>query len=327
MMKACIRRNYGGPDQLNIESVEKPVPKDNEVLVEVFATTVNRTDCANLTAKPFIMRFVLGLFKPRQMILGTDFAGKVVAKGKEVRSFQIEDLVFGFFDIGSASQAEFLCLAEEIVFPMPPDIDFIQAAASLEGAHYAYTFIHKVNLKPGQKVMINGATGAIGSALLQFVRQYEVRITATASTKNIDLIRSLGADKVIDFTKDDFTLDKEKYDYIFDAVGKSTFMRCRSIMSEKGIYISSELGPYSQNIFFTLISLFSRGRKVLFPVPYKVNRTIPYISVLLKKKIFRPVIDRKYPLKEISKAYTYVMSGEKTGNVVLHLKSEIDHEV
>ena len=222
-MKASIRRRYGSPDQIKVESIEKPAPKDNEVLIKVFATTVNRTDCANLTAKPFIMRFVLGLFKPRQTILGTDFAGKVEAIGKNVKSFGVDDKVFGFADTALGSQAEYLTIAEENLFPFPENIDYKQAAASLEGAHYAYTFIHKVDIKPGQKVLINGATGAIGSVLLQFVKQFDVQITATCSTKNIELIKTLGADKIYDYTKEDFTDDKEKYDFIFDAVGKNYF--------------------------------------------------------------------------------------------------------
>ena len=204
-MKASIRRNYGSPNSITIENVEKPVPKDNEVLIKVYATTVNRTDCANLTAKPFIMRFVLGLFKPRKIILGTDFAGKVEAVGKNVKSFSVGDRVFGFADIGLESQAEYLTIAEENLFSIPENIDYKQAAASLEGAHYAYTFIHKVEIKSGQKVLINGTTGAIGSALLQFVKQFDVEITATCNTKNIELIKSLGADKIYDFTKEDFT--------------------------------------------------------------------------------------------------------------------------
>ena len=232
-MKAAIRRKYGSPSQVKIEHIEKPTPKANEVLVKVHATTVNRTDCANLTAKPFIMRFVLGFFRPRKIIIGTDFAGEIVALGKDVKSFSVGDKVFGFNDIGSASQAEFLATTVENVFPIPEKLDFKQAAASLEGAHYAYTFIHKVNIQAGQKILINGATGAIGSALLQFVRQYDVKITVTCNTKNLKLIRSLGADTVYDYTKEDFTTDNDTYDFIFDAVGKSTFGKCKVVLKER----------------------------------------------------------------------------------------------
>jgi len=253
-MKASIRRKYGSTNQINIENIEKPIPKDNEVLIKVYATTVNRTDCANLTAKPFIMRFVLGFYRPRKIILGTDYAGKVISIGKNVNTISIGDKVFGFNDTGSESQAEYTTTTVENLFPIPEKIDYKQAAASLEGAHYAYSFIHKVNIKSGQKILINGATGGIGSALLQFVRQYNVKITATCNTKNIKLIESLGADKIYDYTKEDFTDDNDKYDFIFDAVGKSTFGKCKSLLKEKGIYISSELGPYSQNIFYPLLT-------------------------------------------------------------------------
>lgn len=315
-MKAALRRKYGSPSQIKIEAIEKPIPKDNEVLIKVYATTVNRTDCANLTAKPFIMRFVLGLLKPRKIILGTDFAGEVSLIGKNVESFSIGDKVFGFNDTGSKSQAEYTTTTVENVFPIPDGLDFKQAAASLEGAHYAYTFIHKVTIQSGQKILINGATGAIGSALLQFVRQYDVKITASCNTKNIKLIQSLGADKIYDYTKEDFTDDNDKYDFIFDAVGKSTFGKCRSLLKEKGVYISSELGPYSQNIFYPLLTSLS-SKKVRFPIPYNTQKTIPYISNLLAKGKFKPVIDREYLLEDISKAYEYVITGQKTGNVLI----------
>ncbi len=318
-MKASIRRKYGSSNQIKIENFEKPIPKDSEILIKVCATSVNRTDCAILTAQPFIMRFVLGLFKPRKIILGTDFAGEVVSIGKNVESFKVNDKVFGFNDTGSESQAEYITSTEESLFPIPENINYKQAAASLEGAHYAYTFVHKVNIQSGQRILINGATGGIGSALLQFVKQYNVKITATCNTKNVKLIKSLGADKIYDYTKEDFTSDKEKYDFIFDAVGKSTFGKCKPLLKEKGIYISSELGPYSQNLFYAITTSNSNNKKVIFPLPYSTKKTIPYITELLKKEKFRPVIDREYLLEDITLAYEYVLSGEKTGNVIINV--------
>lgn len=317
-MKASIRRTYGLPNQIRIENIEKPIPKDNEVLIKVYAAAVNRTDCAILTAKPFIMRFVLGLFRPRKIILGTDFAGKVVAVGKNVKSFCINDRVFGFNDMGSKSQSEYLTQTEDNLFSIPDNIDNKQAAASLEGAHYAYTFIHKVNIQSGQKILINGATGGIGSALIQFVKQYDVTITATCNTKNIKLIESLGADKIYDYTKENFTDDKEKYDYIFDTVGKSTFGKCKPLLKEGGIYISSELGPYSQNLFYAITTMFL-NKKVIFPAPYSTQKTIPYIMELLKQEKFKPIIDREYSLEDINLAYEYVLRGEKIGNVIINI--------
>jgi len=317
-MKAAVRRNYCSPSQLKIDEVEKPNPKEDEVLIKVFATTVNRTDCANLTAKPFIMRFVLGLFKPREIIVGTDFAGEVLSIGKNVTSVNIGDKVFGFNDTGSKSQAECITTVEENIFTIPKNIDFKHAAASLEGAHYAYSFIHKVNIKSGQSILINGASGAIGSALLQFVRQYNVKITATCSTKNIQLIQTLGADKIIDYTKEDFTEADEKYDFVFDTVGKSTFGKCKSLLNKNGVYISSELGPYSQNVFYPLFNSIS-NKKVIFPIPYNKKETITFTSSLIEKEIFKPVIDREYQLEDISMAYAYVIKGEKTGNVIINV--------
>ena len=280
-MIAAIRRKYCSPNQIKIESIDKPIPKEDEVLIRVYITTVNRTDCANLTARPFIMRFA-------------------------------------FNDTGSESHAEYITTTEENLFPIPEKINYKQAAASLEAANYAYTFIHKVNINQGQNILINGATGGIGSALLQFVRQYDVKITATCNTKNMELIKSLGADKIYDYNKEDFTNDDDKYDFIFDAVGKSTFGKCKPLLKEKGIYISSELGPYSQNIFYVLITLFL-DKKVIFPIPYSKQKTIPYISNLLKKGKFTPIIDREYSFEDISKAYEYVITGQKTGNVLINV--------
>lgn len=319
-MKATIRRSYGGPEAIQIEDIEQPKPKDDEVLIRVHATTVNRTDCANLTGKPFIMHFVLGLLKPRKVILGTDFAGEVVAVGKNIHSFKVNQRVFGFTDLGLESQSEYIALApKDNILTIPDSIDYKQAVASLEGAHYAYTFIHKVAIKPGQRLLINGATGAIGSALLQFVRAYDVHVTVTCNTKNIPLIRSLGADKIFDYTKEDFTKDTGNYDYIFDAVGKSTFGKCKPLLKKGGVYISSELGPYSQNIFFALSTPLVGSKKVIFPVPYSLTKTLPYIKSMLEKGIFRPVIDREYPLESIAEAYEYALSGEKTGNLVINI--------
>jgi NADPH:quinone reductase-like Zn-dependent oxidoreductase len=239
--------------------------------------------------------------------------------GKDIKSFSIGSKVFGFNDIGAASQAEYLTTTTENLFLIPEGIDYKQAAASLEGANYAYTFIHKVTIKPGQHILINEATGGIGSALLQFVRQFDVKISATCATKNIELIKSLGANKVYDYTKQDFTINNDKYDFIFDAVGKSTFGKCKPLLKENGVYISSELGPYSQNIFYAISTSLSKTKKVIFPIPYSKQKTIPYIIEMLKKGIFKPVIDREYQLEDISNAYEYVMTGKKIGNVIVNI--------
>lgn len=264
------------------------------------------------------MRFILGLMKPRRIIIGTDFAGSIVSFGKDVSGFHVGDKVFGFRDTGAESQAEYLSISAEEVFRIPAKINYINAAASLEGAHYAYSFVHKTNIQSGQKILINGASGAIGSALLQFVSQFDVQITATCNSKNIELIKSSGADKVFDYTKEDFRTDTYKYDYIFDAVGKSTFGDCRPLLKNGGTYISSELGPYSQNVFYAIFSSFMK-KKVIFPIPFSSMETIPYIIDLLEKGVYKPVVDRTYPLSEISEAYAYVMTGQKTGSVTISI--------
>lgn len=315
-MKAATRKKYCSPEQIKVTSIAKPTPKKDEILIRIHATSVNRTDCANLTAKPFIMRFVLGLIKPRQIVLGTEFAGVVESVGNNVKSVRVGSKVFGFNDIGSASQAEYMISGKTELFSIPENINFQQAAGSLEGAHYAYSFIHKVNIKPGQKVLINGATGGIGSALLQFTKEYNAKISTTCDASNIDLIKSLGAEKVFDYNTEDFTKGSEKYDFIFDAVGKSTFKKCKPVLKNGGTYISSEPGPYAQNVFLPILTLFS-SKKVIFPIPFNKKTTIPFIINFIETGKFKPLIDREYTLNDIAKAYKYVISGNKTGNVII----------
>ena len=316
-MRAAIRRVYGPPATITLKEVKQPIPKANEVLVKVHATTVNRTDCANLTAQPFIMRFILGWIKPRKIILGTDIAGEVIAIGEEVKRFKLGDRVFGFSDLGLTSQAELAVVQSDLLFLIPAKIDFATAAASLEGAHYAYSFNHKVQIRAGQKILINGATGAIGSALLQFIAPFNIEITATCNTKNLKRIQSLGAHRVVDYTREDFTQLEEQFDIVFDAVGKSTLGKCKPILKKGGIYISSELGPYAQNVFLAFLPLLSGNNKVVFPIPFDPKKTIPYIMDQMEQNIFTPVIDRIYRPDQIVEAYEYVISGQKTGNVIV----------
>lgn len=317
-MKAVKRSKYGPPEILSIREIEKPAPKDNEILVRVHATTVNRTDCGILWGKPFLIRFFTGLFKPASPIPGTDFAGVIEAIGKAVTKFKSGDRVWGFHDEGLASQAQYMTISvDEAVAMIPDNISFEQAAASAEGAHYAINFINKVKLKAGQKVLVNGATGAIGSAAVQILKHNGIYVTAVCATDYVGLVKSLGADRVIDYINEDFTRDDDKYDFVFDAVGKSTFFKCKRLLTEKGVYISSELGPYAQNIFLALIGLLLPGKKVIFPIPVNVKASVAFIQDLLEKGKFKPVIDRKYPMEKIGEAYYYVVKGQKIGNVVI----------
>lgn len=317
-MKAAIRINYGPPDVISIKETEKPVPGDREVLVRVRATTVNRTDCGIATGKPYIIRLFTGFSRPKLPITGTDFAGEVESVGNAVQDFSPGDRVWGFDDNGLASHAQYLTIREDKgIATIPDGISFDQVAASPEGAHYAYNFINKVNMKAGHKVMVNGATGAIGSAAVQILKYFGAYVTATANTKNMELVKSLGADRVIDYTREDFTQDNEKYDYVFDSVGKSAFGKCKPLLNRRGVYISSELGPGGENTYLPLITAISGGKRVKFPFPVNIRGSIYFIRDLLEKGKFRPVIDRNFAPEEISEAFRYVASGQKTGNVII----------
>ncbi|MFC1957039.1 NAD(P)-dependent alcohol dehydrogenase [Chloroflexota bacterium] len=322
-MKAIVYTKYGPPaDVLQFKEVEKPTPTDNEVLIRLYATTVNRTDCATIKGIPFFARLITGLFKPKKQIPGTEFAGEIEEIGENVKSFKVGDKVFGFDDQGSGSHAQYMTISEDkALTTIPRNIIYEQAAASTEGAHYAYNFINKVNIKRGQKVLVNGATGAIGSAAVQLLKYFDVNVTAVCNTENIGLVKSLGANKVIDYTRENFTKAKEKYNFVFDAVGKSSFAKCKPLLQSGGIYISSDLGYMSQNIFLPFITPIIKpmigNKKTVFPTPKDTRRSVLLIKKLIEEGKFKAVIDRKYPLEQIIKAYRYVEKGQKTGNVVI----------
>jgi NADPH:quinone reductase-like Zn-dependent oxidoreductase len=317
-MNAIVYTEYGPPEVLQLKEVEKPTPKDNEVLIRVFATTVNRTDCARLRAKPFIMRFMTGLVKPKNSIPGTDFAGKIEAVGKDVESLKVGDDVFGFDDNGLSSQAQYMTFPEHKgITTMPHNLSYEQATACLEGAHYAYTFINKANLESEQKVLVNGATGAIGAAAVQLLKYSGANVTAVCASELEDLVKSLGANTVIDYIKEDFTKTNERYNYVFDTVGKSSFKKCKPLLESGGVYISSEFGWMAQNLLFTLITPLYGNKKVKFPFPTNHRRTVLFVKQLCGEGAFRAVIDRTYPLEEIAEAYRYVEKGQKIGNVVI----------
>lgn len=323
-MKAIVYTKYGSPDVLHLEEMEKPTPKDNEILVRVHAATVNRTDCATVRAKPFFMRLVTGLFRPKKKVPGTEFAGEIEAVGKNVSSLKAGEKVFGFDDEGSWAQAQYLTIQQDKAAPIPDGVTYEQAAASSEGAHYAYNFINKVDLEKGQHVLVNGATGAIGSAAVQLLKYFEVNVTAVCATKNIELVKSLGANRVIDYTKNDFTKDDQKYNYVFDTVGKSSFFKCRQLLKPGGIYISSDLGYMAQNLFLPsitpLIKSLMGNRITVIPMPVDIKGSLVLVKKLLEQGKFKAVIDREYPLEQIAEAYRYVEKGQKTGNVVITVK-------
>jgi NADPH:quinone reductase-like Zn-dependent oxidoreductase len=319
-MKAAIRHTYGLPEVLHIAELPVRMPQPNEVLIKVLAATVNRTDCAFLSGKPLLMRLITGWPKPNLKTTGSDFAGTVEAVGTKVNKFKPGDLIFGFNDSGLPTHAVYMTIsAKTPMATIPPNISYQQAAASIEGAHYALNFLNKIKLQPGDKVLVNGATGAIGSALVQLLKYAGAIIIATSSTKNMELTKRLGADKVINYETDDFTRQRASYDYVFDAAGKSNFSACKPILKEGGIYISSELGKNCENIWLALTTALLGKKKVIFPVPLRIGRSIAIISELLGQGKFDPVIDRTYPLEEIQEAFRYVASGQKTGNVIIQM--------
>lgn len=325
-MKAIVYNKYGSPDVLQLKELKKPVPEDDQLLVKVHAASVNRTDCATLRAKPFFMRLVTGLFRPKKRVPGTEFAGEIIAVGNSVKSLKAGEKVFGFDDDGSGGQAQYLTIQEDKAVTIPDGVSYEQAAASSEGAHYAYNFINKVNPEKGQDVLVNGATGAIGSAAVQLLRHFEVNVTAVCATKNVELVRSLGAKRVIDYTKEDFTKDGQKYDFVFDTVGKSSFFKCRKLLKPGGIYISSDLGYMAQNLFLPwitpLLKPLTENKKTVFPMPVDINGSLLLVKKLIEQGEFKAVIDREYPLEKIAEAYRYVEKGQKTGNVVITVKHQ-----
>jgi NADPH:quinone reductase-like Zn-dependent oxidoreductase len=320
-MKAACRERYGPADVLSIQDVAVPTPSRGEILVRVKAATVNRTDAAILHGKPWVMRLFTGVFKPRHTTTGTDFAGQVVAVGEGVTRFVVGDRVMGFDDTGLQSHAQFLAIAaSKPITTTPASLDDAQAAACCEGVHYAVNFLNKVELRAGQQVLINGASGAIGSALVQLCRARDVEATAVCTAQTMDRVRALGAHHVLDHAREDFTAGTGRYHFVFDAVGKSTFSRCRPVLRPKGVYISSELGPGMQNPPLALVTPLLLGKKVVFPVPLDVPASLAVVKQLAERGQFTPLLDRSYPLSQISQAYQYVESGQKVGNVTLSME-------
>jgi len=319
----CTR--YGPPDVVAVADVATPEARENEVLVRVVATTVNRTDCGYRAAKPFILRFFTGLRRPRRTVLGTEFAGEIEAVGGAVTSFEVGDRVFGYLEGPFGAHAEYLTVREDAsVATMPAGSTFEEAAASTEGSHYALANIRAAKIGGGQDVLVHGATGAIGSAAVQLLTSLGAHVTAVCGADHVALVERLGADRVIDSGAADFTKDEKTYDVVFDAVGKSSFGRCRRLLKPKGIYLSTGLGPFPQNPILALVTPLLRGKRVVFPIPRHDRELLEDTKELLESGAFTPVIDRRYPLEEIVDAYRYVETGQKIGNVVIDLVGGAD---
>jgi NADPH:quinone reductase-like Zn-dependent oxidoreductase len=314
-----VHTRYGPPEVVRIAEVGDPTIGNHEVLVKIHVTTVNRTDCGFRAAKPFFVRFFTGLIRPKVTVLGCEFAGEVDAVGKGVTSFEVGEKVFGFSEWRFGGHAEYLSIPEDgSLATMPANMAYEEVAPGTEGSHYALSMISRAKIESGQHVLVNGATGAIGSAAVQLLKSLGAVVTAVCGPEHMDLVRGLGANRVIDYTADDFTRDQERYDVVLDAVGKSSFGRCKRLLKPGGIYVSSDLGPLSQNPILALITPLFGGKRVMFPIPPKYRQEeVRHFKELIESGAFKPVIDRRYLLDQIVEAYRYVESGKKIGSVVI----------
>jgi NADPH:quinone reductase-like Zn-dependent oxidoreductase len=316
-MRAVVIDRYGPPDVQRIEEVARPIPKDDEVLVKVHATTVTRTDTGVRAAKPVLIRLFFGLSRPKQRILGTELAGEIEAVGSAVTKFAVGDHVFGSTNaFVSGAHAEYIALRETApIAHMPAGMTFEQAAAVTDGSILALMCLEAAHIHKGQKMLIYGASGAIGTAGVQLAKYFGADVTAVCNTKNIELVRSLGADRVIDYLQEDFTKNGETYDVIFDAVGKHSFKRSKGSLKPGGAYVATD---GFRNLFLALWTSRIGNKRALFPIPpHYTQKSVLFIKEVIEAGKFRAVIDRCYPLEEVVEATRYVETQQKAGNVVL----------
>lgn len=318
-MKAVVHDRYGPPDVLRIEDVERPVPKADEVLVRVRATTVTRSDCGWRSGKPFVSRFFTGLRRPKGRVLGTEFAGEVAEVGDGVSEFRIGDAVFGASVFGA--NAEFVCVkASSAITHMPAGLTFEEAAAVSDGAILALNGIGIVTVGAGTNLLVYGASGSIGTAGLQLAKHFGAHVTAVTDTRHVDLVRSLGADEVIDYKRDDFRTNGVEYDVIHDAVGKLRFTRCKSSLKPGGVFLPTDgFGNFAMALWTRWFG--DKKVRVKLPPLYPKEHVV-LLKQLIEAGEYRAVIDRTYPLEEVVEATRYVETGQKTGNVVLVVDGE-----
>jgi NADPH:quinone reductase-like Zn-dependent oxidoreductase len=322
-MRAVVYDRYGPPEVLRLVDVERPVPKEDEVLVKIHATTVNRLDVHTREANrrsglavSLLSRLVSGLRRPRQRILGTEFAGEVEGVGAAVRQFAVGDQVFGNSGLRFGAHAEFMCVREGGRIALKPaGMSFEEAAAISDGALNALWCLRGADVRKGQRMLIYGASGAIGTAGVQLAKYFGADVTAVCNTKNLELVRSLGADRVIDYTQEDFTKNGETYDFIFDAVGKHSFRRSRDSLRRGGCYLATD---GFRNLILALWTSRIGDKRVVFQIPPRyAKQDLLFIKELIEAGRYRAVIDRSYPLEEVIEAARYVETEQKTGNVVL----------
>ena len=315
-MKAAAYYQYGSPEVLQIKQVENPRPQQNEILVNIKATAVNSGDVRLRKADPFAVRFIFGLLKPKTPILGTVYSGVVERVGEGVKNFNVGDLVFGHTDMRFGAYAEYISVPENgSIAPKPTSLSHIEAATIPFGAVTALHFIKLAKIKPGQKVLVVGATGAVGSAAVQLAKSFGAEVTGVCSTSNMAMVQSIGADKVIDYTKEDFTKNGVTYDVIFDAVKTISVSRSLKTLQKNGIMILSAAGPSEmlQGIWVSMIS----QKKVLTGVISHSATDLLFLKGLVESNQYKPVIDRTYALEQIAEAHAYVDQGHKKGNVAI----------
>jgi 2-desacetyl-2-hydroxyethyl bacteriochlorophyllide A dehydrogenase len=320
-MRAVVYEKYGPPEVLRLEEVPRPVPNDDEVLVKVHATTVNRTDTGLRIAEYFISRFVTGLLRPKNKVLGMEFAGEVVEAGAAVTQFKVGDEVFGAKAYGA--HAEFLAVPQSAAVALKPAaMPFEEAAAVTDGVMLALACLRKAGPLEGRSIVIYGASGSIGTAAVQLAKHFGADATAVCATRNLELVRSLGADAVVDYTQEDFTRNGKKYDVIFDAVGMHSFRRSRRSLKRGGTYIETDLGFMWHVPLFILLTRWVGDKKVKMGIPHYTKEDVLFLKELIEAGMYRAVIDRTYPLEDMIEAVRYVETGQKTGNVVVTVADE-----
>jgi NADPH:quinone reductase-like Zn-dependent oxidoreductase len=315
-MRAVVYDRYGPPEVLRIEEVDRPVPKDNEVLIRIRAATVSRTDTGLRSAELFASRFISGLLRPKRRILGSDLAGEIEAVGASVTEFKVGDHVFGINPWKFGTHAELICMPENAALAhMPAGMAFDEAAAVCDGAILALNALRPARIRQGQRILVYGASGSIGTAGVQLARSFGADVTAVCKTKDFELVKSLGADEVIDYTQEDFTKNGHLYDVIFDSVGKQSFSRCRNSLQRGGFFVATD---HLHNLVLALWTARIGDKHVLFPIPPKFTKQdVVFLKELIEAGRYRAVIDRRYPMEDVIEAARYVETKQKTGNVVL----------